>query len=111
MIGLRSPIFLRDFAGFSFMKVHQISLPSAVVKQIQVNDTGWVYLPFEEFSEVGDLVAAWSSAASDGNCVHSQSLYVIREIDPSLASIRTVLNPLHDRVLVRFLSVLFPSEI
>ena len=93
------------------MKVHQISLPSAVVKQIQVNSMGWVYLPFERFSETGDLVAAWSTSVSDGNCVHSQSLYVIRDIDPSLASLRTVLNPLHDRVLVRFLSVLFPSEI
>ena len=92
------------------MQVHQISLPSAVVKQIQIDAVGWIYLPFEDYAEVGDLVAVWSAAVSDGNWLYSQSLYVIREVDPSVSSIRTVLNPLHDRVLVRFLSVLCPSD-
>ena len=105
MIGLRSPVFLCDIAWHEIMQLHQISLPSAVVDRMKEDSFGWFYLPFEYYAEVGDIVIVWSSRSVNDFPVHSQSFYAIRQIDDSVAALRTVLNPLHDRILVRVLTL------
>lgn len=104
MIGLRSPIFLCDRTELSFMQVHQISLPVEVIEQIDNIRHGWIYLPFQDYAEVGDIVVASSVPYFAVKSETRLDILSVIEIDPTMALNRTVIDPLHDRVLVRHLS-------
>ena len=85
-----------------FLSAHEVSLPIAVSRTLEQMTYGYIYLPFEMYPSVADIVIAFSTDFDQHPGLERIIILSVESVDETVVAQRTIDSPLPDRVLVKF---------